>query len=130
HGRVLRTDDRSGDRGMGGRRGSAARAGSRGSVWIRKVDHDTSRTPAEVKLLDDTCVLIWLATGEKPLPDHVRSALTTGEVSISAATAWEIAIKYAKGLLPLVEPPERFVARVRKSYAFASLPIDEESALN
>jgi len=83
-----------------------------------------------VRLLVDTCVVIWLATGERPIPDHVASAIATGEVSISAATAWEIALKYARGILPLVEPPERFVARVRKRYILASLSIDEESTLN
>jgi PIN domain nuclease of toxin-antitoxin system len=83
-----------------------------------------------VKLLLDTCTLIWLATGERPLPDRVRGAIADAEAAVSAATAWEIAIKYAKGTLRLTMPPERFVPDARARYGLAALPIDEESALH
>jgi PIN domain nuclease of toxin-antitoxin system len=83
-----------------------------------------------VKLLLDTCVLIWLASGERSLPERVRSAIADAEVMVSAATAWEIAIKYAKGSLRLNMPPDRFVPSARSRYGLAALPIDEESALH
>jgi PIN domain nuclease of toxin-antitoxin system len=83
-----------------------------------------------VKLLLDTCALIWLVTGERPIPARVRSAMTDADVVLSAASAWEIAIKFAKGALLLKEPPERLVPAVRARYGFAALPIDEESALH
>lgn len=83
-----------------------------------------------MKLLLDTCVLIWLATGERPLPERVRSAIAAAEIMVSAATAWEIAIKYAKGTLRLTMPPDRFVPGARSRYGLAALPIDEESALH
>jgi PIN domain nuclease of toxin-antitoxin system len=83
-----------------------------------------------VKLLLDTCTLIWLATGERSLPEGVRSALRDADVTLSAASAWEIAIKYAKGSLRLTLPPDRFVHAARARYGFSALPMDEESALH
>ena len=83
-----------------------------------------------MKLLLDTCAVIWLVTGERPIPDRVRSAMAAADVMLSAASAWEIAIKYAKGALRLNETPDRLVPAVRARYGFATLPIDEESALH
>jgi PIN domain nuclease of toxin-antitoxin system len=83
-----------------------------------------------LKLLLDTCTLIWLLTGEQPIPSRVRAALETGEVYVSSVSAWEIAIKFANGLLRLAEPPDRLVPAARSRYGFASLPVDEESALH
>jgi PIN domain nuclease of toxin-antitoxin system len=57
-------------------------------------------------------------------------AIADAEVTVSAATAWEIAIKHAKGTLRLTMPPERFVPGARARYGLAALPIDEESALH
>ena len=83
-----------------------------------------------MKLLLDTCALIWLLTGERPIPARVRSAIAGAHVAVSAASAWEVAIKYAKGALHLNEPPDRLIPAVRARYGFAALPIDEESALH
>ena len=83
-----------------------------------------------MKLLLDTCAVIWLMTGERPIPARVRAAIADADVLLSAASAWEIAIKHAKGTLHLKEPPDRLVPAVRARYGFAPLPIDEESALH
>jgi PIN domain nuclease of toxin-antitoxin system len=83
-----------------------------------------------VRLLLDTCALIWLVTGERPLPARVRSTLQDGDVLVSTASAWEMAIKHAKGTLRLPVPPDRLVPAARERYRLASLPIDEESALH
>jgi PIN domain nuclease of toxin-antitoxin system len=83
-----------------------------------------------MKLLLDTCTFIWLLTGERPLPARVRTALATGEVYLSTVCAWEMALKFTKGQLRLSEPPERLVPAARARYGFASLAIDEESALH
>jgi PIN domain nuclease of toxin-antitoxin system len=83
-----------------------------------------------VRLLLDTCTLIWLLTAERKLPDRVRSAISDQDVLLSAASAWEIAIKYGKGSLRLTQPPERLVPSARERYGFQALPIDEESALH
>ncbi len=83
-----------------------------------------------MKLLLDTCTLIWLLTGERPLPERVRLAIRDGDVLLSAASAWEIAIKHARGTLRFSQSPERLVPSARERYGFQSLPIDEESALH
>ncbi len=83
-----------------------------------------------MRLLLDTCTLIWLVTGERPLPARVRSAIEDSDVLLSAASAWEMAIKYAKGTLRLSQPPDRLIPTARLRYSLASLPIDEESALH
>lgn len=83
-----------------------------------------------MRLLLDTCTLIWLITGERALPDRVRRALADADVALSAASAWEMAIKYEKGTLRLNQPPARLIPAVRERYGVAPLPIDEESALH
>ena len=83
-----------------------------------------------MKLLLDTCALIWLLTGERTLPGHLRLALEERDVFLSVVSAWEIAIKHAKGTLRLSQPPERLVPAARQRYGFHSLPVDEASALH
>jgi PIN domain nuclease of toxin-antitoxin system len=83
-----------------------------------------------VKLLLDTCTLIWLVTGERKLPARVTEAMANRDVVLSAACAWEIAIKHAKGSLRLSQPPEHLVPAARAHYGFQALAIDEESALH
>jgi PIN domain nuclease of toxin-antitoxin system len=53
------------------------------------------------KLLLDTCTLIQWATNPKQLKDEARIAISSGRslVYVSAATAWEIAIKTKLGKL-------------------------------
>jgi PIN domain nuclease of toxin-antitoxin system len=83
-----------------------------------------------VKLLVDTCTLLWLARGDRQIPSRVRSAIASdADVWVSAASAWEIAIKHARGRLPLPVAVGQFVRDIRERYQFSSLPIDEESAL-
>ena len=49
---------------------------------------------------------------------------------LSAASAWEIAIKHAAGCLPLPDRPDIFVPRMREASGIDKLDIDEESALH
>jgi PIN domain nuclease of toxin-antitoxin system len=83
-----------------------------------------------MKLLVDTCVFLWLLTGERPFPEAVKARLADGELWLSAASAWEISLKFAKGTLRLPVPPGRLVADARKRYGISTLPVDEESALH
>jgi len=83
-----------------------------------------------VKLLLDTCVFLWLITGERRLPARVSSGLANGELWLSAASVWEMAVKYAKGTLRLPVPPDRLISAARVRYSISTLPIDEESALH
>ena len=52
------------------------------------------------------------------------------DVYLSAASAWEIAIKHAAGKLGLARAPDRFVSAERTAHGIAPLAIDEESALH
>ena len=52
------------------------------------------------------------------------------EVYLSAASAWEIAIKYGLGKLPLPEDPDRFIPSQRRAHGIEPLPIDEGSTLH
>jgi PIN domain nuclease of toxin-antitoxin system len=83
-----------------------------------------------VKLLVDTCVLLWLITGERTLPVRVSSSLATAELWLSAASVWEIAVKFSKGSLRLPVPPDQLIPAARDRYGISALPIDEESALH
>ena len=85
-----------------------------------------------MKLLLDTCSFLWIAAGSPRLSRRAREwfQLPDNEVYLSAASAWEMAIKHEIGRLPLPEPPDRFVPRVREAHGIAPLPIDEESALH
>jgi PIN domain nuclease of toxin-antitoxin system len=51
-------------------------------------------------------------------------------VFLSAASAWEIAQKHARGKLRVSEPPHRCISLEREARAIASLAIDEESTLH
>jgi len=83
-----------------------------------------------VNLLLDTCTFIWLLSDERPLPDQVKIALLTADLSLSVANVWEMSAKYGKRALPLPEPPERLIPRARARYGIESLAIDEASALH
>jgi PIN domain nuclease of toxin-antitoxin system len=54
-----------------------------------------------MNLLVDTHVLLWWLADDPTLPPHARAAIAAPEhrVAVSAASAWEIAIKRALGKL-------------------------------
>jgi PIN domain nuclease of toxin-antitoxin system len=85
-----------------------------------------------MKLLLDTCTFLWALSGEPALPARVASLVQDpdNDVFLSAASAWEIAIKYAAGKLGLPEDPARFVPAMRAERGFTALAVDEESALH
>ncbi len=85
-----------------------------------------------MKFLVDTCTFLWIVGGVEALPARVVQAFRDPdhEIYLSAASAWEIALKEARGRLPLPEPAHQFVAAEREAHGIASLPIDEESALH
>lgn len=61
-------------------------------------------------LLDTHCWLWLQAEPERFSPDVLRELGDPSvELLLSAASAWEIAIKYALGKLPLPEPPASYV---------------------
>ena len=85
-----------------------------------------------MKLLLDTCTFLWVIQDAPRLSKRARDLFgaADNEVFLSAASAWEIAVKHALGRLPLPQAPEPFVREMREAHAIVSLPIDEESALH
>ena len=85
-----------------------------------------------MRLLLDTCTFLWIVGGDKSLSARAREAFTDpeAEVFLSAASAWEIAVKHRLGKLPLPAPPADFVPTQRAAHGIEPLPVDEEAALH
>lgn len=84
-----------------------------------------------MRLLLDTCTLLWIALDSEELSRTAEAAFQNpaNEVFLSAASAWEIGIKHSLGRLPLPREPRTFVPELREIYGVAALPLDEESCL-
>jgi PIN domain nuclease of toxin-antitoxin system len=85
-----------------------------------------------MKILLDTCTFLWVLRGGPELTARPAALFRSpdNEVFLSAASAWEIAIKYSAGRLLLPRHPDRLVAAERDARGIQPLPIDEESALH
>ena len=84
-----------------------------------------------MRLLLDTVAFIWLVEGNSRLSESAQGLITdpANEVYLSAASAWEIAIKYAIGRLLLGIPPEEYVTGQRRLHLIEPLPVGEVAAL-
>jgi PIN domain nuclease of toxin-antitoxin system len=84
-----------------------------------------------VKALLDTHTFLWWNLDDPQLSAMARAFISDGgnEIFVSAASAWEIAIKHGKGRLVLPEPPERYVANRLVHFRFVALPIQISHAL-
>ena len=84
-----------------------------------------------MNVLVDTCTFLWMADDAPELSEQARATVTNpdNEVYLSAASAWEIAIKHALGKLPLPEPPRQFIPSQRTLLALTPLPIEEAAVL-
>ena len=85
-----------------------------------------------MRLLLDTCTFLWIVGGASELSARAREAFAdpANEALLSAASAWEIAVKHRLGRLPLPEPPDVFVPAQRVAHGIEPLPLDEEGALH
>lgn len=83
------------------------------------------------RCLLDTHIWLWMQTEPDRLRDSTRELVedATNELLLSAASAWEIAIKYRLGKLPLPEAPTTYVPdRMRRS-GTVPLPVEPAHAL-
>lgn len=82
-----------------------------------------------MRLLLDTHVFLWFATGDRRLPAAWRETMQDplNEVFVSVVSLWEATVKHQIGKLPLPHPPGTYLPRLRTIHRFASLPLDEES---
>jgi PIN domain nuclease of toxin-antitoxin system len=85
-----------------------------------------------VKLILDTCTFLWVVAGDVALTSTALELVRDPEndVFLSAASAWEVSIKFALGRLPLPSPPEVFVPSERSRHRIDSLAIEEAVALH
>ena len=81
----------------------------------------------QTSLLLDTHVLLWIAMGDPRLGSAARAAIGDGRrlVFVSAATAWEIAIKRGLGKL---EAPSDYLTLL-DHYRFSPLDVTTEHTL-
>ena len=73
-----------------------------------------------MRILLDTHVFIWWRAGRPMQPDAMEAIRTADDVFVSAASAWEVAIKSAAGKIRLGAP---FADGVAQS-GFVPLPIN------
>lgn len=83
-----------------------------------------------MKLLLDTHVFLWLLTE----PERLGRQLSVvedrrNELLVSAASSWEIAIKYGLGRLALPEPPDRYVPERLRQIGALPMPVEHLHAL-
>ena len=84
-----------------------------------------------MKLLLDACTFLWMIADARELSPQVRQLVRDpcNDVYLSAASSWEIGVKYGLGKLPLPVPPERFILDQRVYHGVEPLSLDEESVL-
>jgi PIN domain nuclease of toxin-antitoxin system len=78
-----------------------------------------------VKYLLDTNVFLWSNGAPEKLNRQATTVLSSGtsEVYLSAASTWEIAIKFALRALRLPSPPSQFIPHAMRVLALRSLDI-------
>jgi PIN domain nuclease of toxin-antitoxin system len=84
-----------------------------------------------VKFLIDTSVFLWGLAAEHKLNQRAKDILTSPktELYFSAASSWEIAIKFALGSLPLPKAPSEYIPHALRSWAISAVDITHEHAL-
>jgi PIN domain nuclease of toxin-antitoxin system len=84
-----------------------------------------------MNILLDTCSFLWLTVDSPELSVAAKDLFRdpSNEVYLSAASNWEIAVKYRLGRLPLPSSPSQFVPGQRERHGIETLPL-EEAAIN
>ncbi len=64
-----------------------------------------------MRILLDTHVWLWMIVSPERIRPEAREAISDrkNELILSAASSWEISIKYRLGKLPLPGPPDEFI---------------------
>ena len=85
-----------------------------------------------MRLLLDTCVFLWLISGDNRLSNDMREEICKpkNEVFLSTVSIWECVVKNQIGRLPLPEPPAEYLSAQRKRHNISSLPLDEGSVVH
>lgn len=85
-----------------------------------------------MKAILDTHTFLWWNLNDPHLSPTARNFIADGsnELFLSAASAWEIAIKAARGRLILPETPEHYLAQRMRLHHLQPLPIQLSHALH
>jgi PIN domain nuclease of toxin-antitoxin system len=85
-----------------------------------------------MRALLDTRTFLWWNLDDPHISSVAREFISDGanEVFLSAASAWEIAIKCARGRLVLPETPDKYVASRVSLHHFLPLPVQLSHALH
>jgi PIN domain nuclease of toxin-antitoxin system len=85
-----------------------------------------------MRVLIDTHIFLWWNTNDPQLSLRAKEVISDGnnEVFLSAASAWEIAIKAAKKRLVLPEDPAKYVSSRMNQHRFQPLPVQVSHALH
>jgi PIN domain nuclease of toxin-antitoxin system len=83
-----------------------------------------------VRVLLDTCALLWLAGDPARLSARARAALESIETEayVSAISGFEISVKHRKGKLELPLAPREWLVQAFAAYSLRELPITLEIA--
>lgn len=83
-----------------------------------------------MRYLLDTHTFLWWNMDDPQLSTIAKEIIADGqnEIFLSAATAWEIAIKTARVRLTLPEDPTRYVSNRLSLHGFPALPIQIQHA--
>ena len=81
-------------------------------------------------ILLDTCVLLWLAADQSKLSLKARELLgkSSGELVVSAISAFEIGLKHSKNKLRLPKSPDVWFHEALSFYDLRAIPITSEIA--
>jgi PIN domain nuclease of toxin-antitoxin system len=83
-----------------------------------------------VKILLDTHIFLWLNTEPERLGERLALVEDDGNaLLVSAASSWEIAIKYGLGRLPLPEAADRYVPERLRALGAEAIAIEHSHAL-
>lgn len=85
-----------------------------------------------MRILIDTQCWLWMALSPERFSSRARSLVEAREnvLYLSAASAWEIAIKHALGKLRLPEPPVTYVPARLTALGVQPLAIEHQHALH
>jgi PIN domain nuclease of toxin-antitoxin system len=84
-----------------------------------------------VRILLDTQCWLWMSLAPERFSPRGRALVesTANTLYLSAASSWEIAIKYALGKLRLPEPPVEYVPARMSALAVQPLAVEHAHAL-
>ena len=84
-----------------------------------------------MRLLLDTVCWLWMQAAPDRFSDEALALVEDlrHELVLSAASSWEIAVKYAIGKLELPEPPDRYVPDRMATTGVVALPVEHAHAL-